>query len=274
MVFGKDGFYNFESFQDYGIHPTWNNSYRKFLEWGYSDDDSGQFKPSVYQLGKRSRRMPRWLVLRLTGVALGAGRLIFLQTNYGPQRLIFEQSEQLHTEINAANQERQQLQSQLAQATEQRDSSVIGHASLSAELTEAKAKVESLSKELQLFQDAMPPDPRGGPVGIRSGALKRQPGQLNYQILVMRDAGQGQALKGAMTFTIEGTYPNGRVATITPEPVPMNLDRYNMAQGKLALPDEFSPRIATIRVLDSAQRQHAMRIFLRTRLIEQYLNRP
>lgn len=219
------------------------------------------FKPSVYQPGKRSRRMPRWLVLLLTGVALGAGGLLFLQTNYGPQRLTFEQSEQLHTELNAANQDRQQLQSQLAQATEQRDSSVSGHASLSAELTEAKAKVESLSKELQLFQDAMPPDPRGGPVGIRSGVLKRQPGQLNYQILVMRDAGQGQALNGAMTFTIEGTYPNGRVATITPEPIPMTLDRYNMAHGKLALPDGFSPRIATIRVLDGAQRQHAMRIF-------------
>ena len=35
------------------------------------------FKPSVYQPGQRTRRMPRWLVLLLVGIALGAGGVLF-----------------------------------------------------------------------------------------------------------------------------------------------------------------------------------------------------
>ncbi|SUV85278.1 inner membrane protein [Bordetella pertussis] len=65
--------------------------------------------------------MPRWLVLLLVGIALGAGGVLFLQTNYGPQRLTVEQSEQLHTELSAANLERQRLQTQLDEAIGQRD---------------------------------------------------------------------------------------------------------------------------------------------------------
>lgn len=47
--------------------------------------------------------MPRGLVLLLMGIALGAGGLLFLQTNYGQQRLTVQQSEQLYSELNAAN---------------------------------------------------------------------------------------------------------------------------------------------------------------------------
>ena len=34
------------------------------------------FKPSVYQPGQRTRRMPRWLVLLLVGIGLGAGGVL------------------------------------------------------------------------------------------------------------------------------------------------------------------------------------------------------
>ena len=33
----------------------------------------------------------------------------------------------------------------------------------------------------------------------------------------MREERQGAPFKGTLTFSIDGSYPNGRVATITPE---------------------------------------------------------
>lgn len=71
------------------------------------------FKPSIYQPGRRNRRLPRWLVLLGIGVAAGAGGVVFLQTNYGPPHLSTEQSEQVRSELNAATLERQRLQAQI-----------------------------------------------------------------------------------------------------------------------------------------------------------------
>lgn len=219
------------------------------------------FKPSVYQPGQRTRRMPRWLVLLLVGIALGAGGVLFLQTNYGPQRLTVEQSEQLHTELSASNLERQRLQTQLEEATQQRDANKSGHEKLTSDLAEARARIETLNKELVLFQDAMPPDPRGGNLGIRSATFKRAPGQLDYQVLVMREEREGAPFKGSLTFAIEGSYPNGRAATITPEGPALDVDRYDYAVGQLTLPDGFTPRVVVLRVMDGAQKQQAMRIY-------------
>jgi hypothetical protein len=219
------------------------------------------FKPSVYQPGQRTRRMPRWLVLLLVGIALGAGGVLFLQTNYGPQRLTVEQSEQLHSELSTANLERQRLQSQLEEATQQRDANKSGHEKLTSDLSEARSKIETLNKELVLFQDAMPADPRGGNLGIRSATFKRAPGLLDYQVLVMREDRQGAPFKGTLTFSIDGTYPNGRAATVTPEGPALNVDRYDYALGQLKLPDGFTAKVVVLRVMDGAQKQQAMRIY-------------
>ncbi|MFD4840436.1 DUF6776 family protein [Achromobacter sp. NPDC058515] len=219
------------------------------------------FKPSVYQPGQRTRRMPRWLVLLLVGIALGAGGVLFLQTNYGPQRLTVEQSEQLHSELSAANLERQRLQTQLEEATQQRDANKSGHEKLTSDLAESRARIDTLNKELVLFQDAMPPDPRGGNLGIRSATFKRAPGQLDYQVLVMREDRQGAPFKGTLTFSIDGTHSNGRAATVTPEGPALNVDRYDYALGQLKLPDGFTPKVVVLRVMDGAQKQQAMRIY-------------
>jgi len=219
------------------------------------------FKPSVYQPGQRTRRMPRWLVLLMVGIALGAGGVLFLQTNYGPQRLTVEQSEQLHSELSASNMERQRLQTQLEEATQQRDANKSGHEKLTSDLAESRAKIETLNKELVLFQDAMPPDPRGGNIGIRSASFKRAPGLLDYQVLVMREDRTGAPFKGTLTFAIEGSYPNGRAATVTPEGPALTVDRYDYALGQLKLPDGFTARVVVLRVLDPNQKQQAMRIY-------------
>jgi len=205
--------------------------------------------------------MPRWLALLLIGVALGAGGVLFLQTNYGPQRLTIEQSEQLHIELNAANLERQRLHAQLEEATQQRDANKTTNEKLASDLAQAEQKIDGLSKELALFQDAMPPDPRGGPIGVRSASFNKLPGQLNYQVLVMRDNGQGSPFQGALLFVVEGRYGNGHIDTVTSQPLPINLDRYDRAEGNLPLPEGFQPRLVVIKVLDTTQKQQAMRIY-------------
>ncbi|CAM3459348.1 DUF6776 domain-containing protein [Bordetella sputigena] len=206
--------------------------------------------------------MPRWLVLLLAGIVLGAGGVLFLQTNYGPQRLTVEQSEQLHGELSAANIDRQRLQGQVEELTQQRDAARATHDKLTADLSQARQQIQALNKDLALFQDAVPPDPRGGPIGIRSATLSRQPGQLTYQVLVMRDKDNtGVPFKGTLAFAIEGRYPNGRSGTITPDALPIDMDRFDNLSGTLQLPDGFIARGVTIKVLDSAQKQQAMRIY-------------
>jgi hypothetical protein len=71
------------------------------------------FKPSVYQPGRHNRRLPRGLGLLFIGILLGAGGVLFLQTNYAPPRLSAEQSEQVRSELNAATLERQRMQTQI-----------------------------------------------------------------------------------------------------------------------------------------------------------------
>ena len=73
------------------------------------------FKPTAYGSSRRKRRIPRWLLLILTGIVLGAGGLLFMQKSYGPQRLTVEQSEQLHYDLTSANNDKQRLQAELSQ---------------------------------------------------------------------------------------------------------------------------------------------------------------
>lgn len=221
------------------------------------------FKPSVYETSKRRGRMPRWLVLLLLGVVLGAGGLLFLQTSYGPQRLTVLESQQLTNEVNSGNIERQRLQVQLDDSQRTVETLKTENAKLAATAAQAEKSVAPLKEELALFADAMPEDPRGGPLGVSAATFRRDGGQLRYHVLLLRNAGQGAPFKGQLAMAIEGRYPNGRTATVELDPVAVNLDRYEHLAGVAPLPEGFSARRATVRVLDGqTQRQHAMRILI------------
>jgi len=221
------------------------------------------FKPSVYETSKRSRRMPRWLVLLLFGVVLGAGGLLFLQTSYGPQRLTVLESQQLTNELNSVTLERQRLRAQLDDTTRTLETERADREKLAADLAQARQALDPLRKELDLFADAMPADPRGGPLGISSASFDNQDGQLAYHVLLMRDPPWDQAFKGIMQFTVEGRHANGRYETLTLDPVPVSLQRYEHVVGRAPMPDGYTPRRVTVRVFDpDGKKQQAMRILI------------
>ena len=219
------------------------------------------FKPSVYNPGKRTRRMPRWLVLLCFGVFLGAGGVLFLQANYGPQRLTVEESETLHSDLNRANTDRQQLQGALAEAERQRDAAVANREQAQASLAAYRKSMETIDRDMALFQAAIPPDPRGGPIGVRAADWDRQANSLGYKILIMNDNTNAPTFKGTVQLVVQGRYNNGRTNTLTSEPVPFSLDRYVQVAGNYETPAGFTARQVTIRVLDGEQRQHAIRIY-------------
>lgn len=207
------------------------------------------FKPTAYGSSRRKRRIPRWLVLMLTGIALGAGGLLFLQTSYGPTRLTAEQSEQLHFDLNSANSDKQRLQADLTQTARQFEDTQNSNTALSTEVNQLKAELSKLKADLALFADAMPPDPRGTSPGIRAGTFLSDNGELTYSILLMQDKGKTDTFKGKMEFVAAGRFSNGRSGNIDLPPVEQfSLGRYEYVEGQIELPAGFTPRQITIRI--------------------------
>jgi hypothetical protein len=219
------------------------------------------FRPSVYEPGRRTRRIPRWLVLLCAGIALGAGGVLFFQHNYGPRRLTAEESRKLLDGIDAGTQERQRLQAQLAEARDQRAQSQAAQEKSAGDLAQANERVATLTQTLNILQDAVPADPRGGNIGVRWSEFIARGAQVNYRALIMREqAGKLPAFQGRLTIELSGTR-NGRADAIVSQPVPFTLERFAPLQGSIALPEGFTPRQATLRVTDAQDRAQAMRIY-------------
>lgn len=213
------------------------------------------FKPTAYGSARRSRRIPRWLVLILTGIVLGAGGLLFLQKSYGPTRLTVEQSEQLHFDLNSANLDKQRLQSQLNQSNHDLAAVRSQLATQSSQLKQDQDDIAKLNKDINLFADAMPEDPRGTSPGIRAANFSAGSGALNYQVLVMQDKNKTATFKGSMELLAEGRYPNGKRTTISLAPVDFSVQRYVHIVGTADLPAGFTPQMITIHVINQATKK-------------------
>jgi ribosomal protein L29 len=221
------------------------------------------FTPTAYGSSRRKRRVPRWLVLILTGIVLGVGGLLFLQTSYGPTRLTVEQSEQLHYDLNSANMDKQRLQSDLAQQERELVQLRAQLQAQSNELDSARAELETVKEDIFRFADAMPPDPRGTSPGVNSALFTYDEGAeaLHYSLLIMQDKDKAdKPFKGSVRFSITGRYPNGRTGTVELPAIDLNLERYVHVDGSAPLPDRLSPRQVTVDVLNADGRQVATRI--------------
>lgn len=214
----------------------------------FSSNKRVVFQPTAYGSTRRKRGIPRWLVLILTGIVLGAGGLLFLQKSYGPPRLTAEESERLHQDLNSANIDKQRLQSQLDQHTRDLTEARASLATHDSRLEQTQAQLKSAQEDIQMLVKDIPPDPRGTSPGIRAAELTSQPGTLNYQVLVMQDDPSAATFEGKMTFVVEGRYPSGRTNTITLDPVDFNVDQYKYVKGAVPLPDNMTGRLVTIRI--------------------------
>jgi len=193
--------------------------------------------------------VPRWLVLLLTGIVIGAGGLLFLQTNYGPVRLTAEQSEQLHYDLNSANVDKQRLQSQLNQQTRELDDLQTRFDEQSKELDKVRAELAQLSKDVEPLADAVAPDPRGTSPGIRAASFTNDNGQLAYQILVMQDADKAsQQFDGTVELVVTGRYPNGRTGVVDLPPFDVLVGRYANLEGSIDLPNGMRANQVTIKI--------------------------
>lgn len=214
----------------------------------FSSNKRAVFQPTAYGSTRRKRKVPRWLVLILTGIVLGAGGLLFLQKSYGPQRLTAEESERLHQDLNSANIDKQRLQSQLNQQTRDLQEARNALASQQTQVEQAQEQVNTWQQDLNMLLNDIPADPRGTSPGIRAAELTSEAGTLNYQILVMQDEPATDTFTGKMTLIVEGRYPNGRSNTITLDPIDFSVDRYKYVKGSVELPDAMTGRQVTIRI--------------------------
>lgn len=220
---------------------------------------STSFKPYTFGDKKPARRLPRWLLWLVVGMVVGVASVLFVQQEYMPPRLTAKQSEQLTMQFTQVSTALQHTQAQLEQANQQLSQQRAREQSLMGDLERARAALKPLQDDLELLQDVLPPDPRGGNLQIRAGRYFNRDGNLAYHLVLTRAQGSA-AFKGTVRFAVEGRYPNGRTAAITLDPIPLQVDRYENVQGEVALPDGMHARQITSRILDANGRVHAMRV--------------
>ena len=199
---------------------------------------------------RRSRRgIPRWLVLVLLGIALGAGAVFVVQERYLPPRLTAEASARLRDAFERADGERQRLQSELTAASERLRGMLDENKRLQADAAARNETVKHQREDIASLVAALPPDPRGTPVAVRAARFEVQGSALAYNVVLSRDRAGASPLGGVVQFVVAGASGRGD-DTVTLGPVPVSIGLYDTVRGTLPLPQGFKPRRATIHVLD------------------------
>jgi hypothetical protein len=213
-------------------------------------------KPVVIdRYGTRRRRralLPRWAWLLLAGAALGIAGVLYVQQQHLPPRLSAAESAKLQQAFDTADGERARLAGELAKTRQALDDALAQRKQALADLATAQREPNALRAHIAALLDALPPDPRGGAVEVRAARFKAEgEGKLGYDLVLARPgAGAAHPLGAALQFVVAGKTPRGSETTVTPDPVPVSVGRYEITSGTLALPAGFSPATATIRVLD------------------------
>jgi hypothetical protein len=203
-----------------------------------------------YGSRRRSRRgMPRWLILLLLGIAIGAGGLFFLQERYLPERLGAEASSRLRGSFERADAERQRLQAELDAASERLRGTLEENKRLASELGAGKETAQRLRQDIAALVASLPPDPRNTPVAVRAARFEVQGDSLVYNVVLSRERAGANPFGGVMQLVVAGA--SGRADdTVSLPPVPVSVGTYDTVRGNAPLPPGFKPRQTTIQVLD------------------------
>jgi hypothetical protein len=224
------------------------------------------FKPVTFDPYGRRRsrwRMPRWLLLLLLGIALGAGGLYVAQERYLPPRLSAAASIELRSAYETAEAARVRLVGELGRTTQQLAQATAEKKQLGDELQSSRSSVDSLRGDLGAIVASLPPDPRGGAVEIRAARFEAEGGQLDYDLLLTRARATGKPLGAALQLIVAGESAGGAAKTFTVPAEAVTIGAQQVLRGKVALPDGLKPRQVTVQVLDRAGgRSLGMRVLL------------
>jgi len=207
-------------------------------------------KPVVFDpyAGRRGRRrIPRWLVLLLLGIALGAGGVVYVQEQHLPPRLSAQASTELQASFERADADRKRLAAELAVVKQRLDTTLAERQRLTQDVATARETIEGLRTDVKAMVDSLPPDPRGGAVDVRVARFSVEDGQLAYDVVLSRDRSGAKPLTGVMQFIVAGE--SGR-PDVKLAPIDISVGSYQNLRGNLPLPGGFKPRQATVQVLD------------------------
>jgi hypothetical protein len=213
----------------------------------------GKSKPVVFErYGRRRSRwhLPRWLVLLLGGIAVGAGGVVFVQERYLPPRLSADASRALQAAFEKADAERLRLQAQLGTTSQELANALVAKKRQDDELAAPRAVAQRLREDIAAVIAALPPDPRSGPVEVRAGRFAAQGGMLAYDVVLTRERDSAKPMPGVMQLSVAGQSARGTETTVALKPVDLSIGSQEVVRGSLPLPEGFKPRQATVQVLD------------------------
>ena len=223
-----------------------------------------RFKPVPFDPYGRQRsraRVPRWLLLLLSGIALGGGGVIAIQQHYLPPRLSASESTRILSAYQQADAERAQLQKQLDEADKRLATATAARSNATLELEASRAAVASLREDIASLVTTLPSDPRGGRVEVRAGQFTTKGNTLDYDLVLTRDRTTAAPMTGVLQLVVAGDAPRGADTTLTAQPVALSIGSHQIVHGSVPIPEGFKPRETTVRILDrTAGEQLGMRV--------------
>jgi hypothetical protein len=210
----------------------------------------GSSKPIPFDpyRSRRSRRgLPRWLVLVLLGIGLGAAAVLYVQERHLPPRLSADASTRLRESFERADAERQRLQAELTATADRLHGTLDENKRLASEVGARGEAVQRLREDVASLVATLPPDPRNPPVAVRAARFEVQGDTLTYNVVLSRERAGKNPFGGVMQLIVAGA--SGR-ATVALAPVPISVGLYDTVRGTLPLPQGLKPRQTTIQILD------------------------
>jgi hypothetical protein len=216
-----------------------------------------------YERRRSRRRVPRWALVLLIGMAIGAVVAVVVQERYLPPRLSADASVKLRSAFEEADAERLRLKGELGEIKRGIETAHADKKGVADELAASRVTAERLRDDVTSVVGSLPPDPRGGVVEVRAGRFTAKGGMLAYDVVLTRERAGGKPLAGVMQLVVTGESARGAESTVTLEPVTLSVGSYEIVRGNLPLPEGFRPRQTTIQVLDRvAGKPLGMRVML------------
>jgi len=213
----------------------------------------GRSRPvEFHPYGRRRghRRVPRWLLLLVAGIAIGAGSVLWVQERYLPPRLSADASAQLRVSFEQADADRLRLKKELDDTAQRLAAALTEKKRLADEALGARQTIDGLRDNVASLVASLPPDPRGGTVQVRAARFATDGGKLVYDVVLSRDRAGARPLAGVMQLVVAGAAKRGSESSVKLKPVAISVGSFENLRGSLPLPDGFEARQATINVLD------------------------